>query len=89
MIFGTKMLRNPTIRIGQVNIKRVETYKYLGLMVDEKLTFYKQLKRQKHISCAEQITDSLGRLNRFKGDSLRTIFRVAVVPIATLNITSD
>lgn len=39
MIFGPNILRNPSIRLGNSNIKRVHSIKYLDLFVDEKLKF--------------------------------------------------
>lgn len=55
MITGIKkMLRNPIIKIGNENIKRTKTYKYLGLLIDEGLTFHehaKGVKGEERLSC--------------------------------------
>lgn len=59
MVFGPKMPRNPTIRLGNCNIKRVQSFKYLGLHIDDKLTF--QLHIKKVIEKAKNVSHSLKR----------------------------
>lgn len=38
------MLRNPTIKVDLHNIKRTKSYKYLGLVIDEGMTFHEHVK---------------------------------------------
>lgn len=40
---GTKILRRPTIKLKGKNIKYTEEIKYLGLLLDEKMTWQKHL----------------------------------------------
>ena len=44
MLMGGNLQRNPTIKIDNNNIQRVKVFKYLGLMIDEKLNFHHHIK---------------------------------------------
>ena len=39
MVFKSRLIRNPTVKYENKNIARVKTFKYLGVIIDEKLSF--------------------------------------------------
>lgn len=85
MIFGRKMPRNSIISIGANHIKRVKSVKYLGITINEKLTFQEYVVRitEKANNNAYALRCTISRLYRFDNDSFRTSFYAAVLPFIT------
>lgn len=78
MITGSKkMFRNPSIKIRNENIK------YLGLLIDEGLTFHEHAKfiTDKAKNVFHSLNRSMSRLYQIEGKALRTICHAAIVPM--------
>jgi len=43
MIFKGKLERNPTIKYNNQNLKRAKTFRYVGVILDEKLNFMEHI----------------------------------------------
>jgi len=48
MVFGNKLIRGPSVKYENKSIARVNTVKYLGVTIDEKLNFNAHIEETDH-----------------------------------------
>ncbi|KAI5753744.1 hypothetical protein M8J77_002974 [Diaphorina citri] len=81
MVFG-KLKVKPKIKINGRNIEKTKTFKYLGVVVDDKLSFCEHIKyiSEKSKSIFFVMRNYL-KLNWNTGKSLSTIYKAVILPI--------
>ena len=93
MVFGSKLQRNPTVRLYNRAVRRVFEFKYLGLLIDDKLSFVKHCSLI--VEKGKKLIHLFYKYTRLKWNlpkkSLESIFHCAVLPTLTygLNIWYD